>query len=171
MGRRTASLIQEGPGMRFTARTGSGHEIVIDDAAGDEGARPAELVGLAVAACSAMDVISILRKKRQDVTRYEIKSIAEQRDGAHPAIFTRIDIIHVVEGPAVAVEAVRRAIELSATRYCSVGGTLATGVTEIHHRYIVRTNGDEVMGEVVVTGPHERPEALGSGAGLAVHPG
>ena len=157
--------------MRFTARTGSGHEIVLDDAAGDEGARPAELVGLAVAACSAMDVMSILRKKRQDVTRYEIKSIAEQRDGAHPAIFTRIDIIHVVEGPDVAVEAVRRAIELSATRYCAVGGTLATGVTEIHHRYIVRTAGDEVMGEVLVTGPHASFDELGLDAGPAVLPG
>ena len=157
---RTASLLLEGPGLRFSAATGSGHTLVLDNADGDQGPRPAELVAIAAAACSAMDVISILRKKRQEVSRYEVKATAEQRDDAHPALFVRIDVIHVVEGPAVEVEAVRRAIELSATRYCAVGGTLATGVTEIHHRYIVRSDRDEVMGEVLVTGPFERADGV-----------
>jgi putative redox protein len=171
MGKKTAALVQEGDGLRFVATTGSGHEIVLDNAEGDTGARPAELVAVAVAGCTAMDVISILRKKRQDVTRYEIKATAEQRD-EQPAVFGRIDIVHVVDGPTVDVEAVRRAIELSATRYCSVGGTLATGLTEIHHRYVVRTGtGDEVMGEVVVTGPHEDPDRLGQGTTPALLPG
>jgi putative redox protein len=155
---RTASLLLDGPGLRFSATTGSGHTVVLDNADGNQGPRPAELVAVAAAACSAMDVISILRKKRQEVSRYEVKAIAEQRDDAHPAVFVRIDVIHVIEGPAVEVEAVRRSIELSATRYCAVGGTLATGVTEVHHRYLVRSDGDEVMGEVLVTGPFERPD-------------
>lgn len=171
MGKKTAALVNEGDGLRFVATTGSGHEIVLDNAEGDAGARPAELVAVAVAGCTAMDVISILRKKRQEVTRYEIKATAEQRD-VHPAVFGRIDIVHVVDGPTVDVEAVRRAIELSATRYCSVGGTLATGLTEIHHRYVVRTGaGDEVMGEVVVTGPHEHPDRLGQHGSPAILPG
>jgi hypothetical protein len=60
----------------------------------------------------------------------------------------------VVEGPALDAEAVRRAIELSATRYCSVGATLASGITEIHHACIVRDGpGSEVSTEVVVLGP------------------
>jgi putative redox protein len=169
---RTASLVLDGPGLRFRARTGSGHEIVLDDATGDSGARPAELIAVAAAACAAMDVISILRKKRQDVTRYEVRASAEQVDAGHPAVFTRIEVIHVVEGPAVEVEAVRRAIELSATRYCAVGGTLSTGITEIHHRYVVRpTVGDEVMGEVLVTGPHNDPERLGETAEVALTSG
>jgi putative redox protein len=153
---RTASLALDGPALRFTATTGSGHTLVLDSADGDQGPRPAELVAVAAAACAAMDVISILRKKRQEVSRYEVKATAQQHEDAHPAVFVRIDVIHVVEGEAVEVEAVRRAIELSATRYCSVGGTLTTGVTEIHHRYIVRSGGDEVMGEALVTGPFER---------------
>lgn len=162
---RTASLALDGAGLRFLARTGSGHEIVLDDNVGNGGARPAELVAVAVAGCTAFDVISILRKKRQDVTRYEIRASAEQRDDQHPALFTRIDVVHVVEGPAVSAEAVRRAIELSATRYCSVGGTLSTGVTEIHHRYAVReADADAVMGEVCVTGPREDLEPLRAGA-------
>ena len=161
---RTASVVHDGAaGVRSVARTGSGHEIPLDSAEGDGGARPAELVAVAIAGCTAMDVISILRKKRQEVTRYEVKAQAEQRDGAHPAVFERIEVVHIVEGLAIEVEAVRRAIELSATRYCSVGGTLATGITEIHHRYVVRqAGGDEVMGTVVVTGPHEAPDRLGS---------
>jgi putative redox protein len=161
---RTASLALDGPALKFIATTGSGHTIVLDSADGDHGPRPAELVAVAAAACAAMDVISILRKKRQQVSRYEIKATAQQREDAHPALFERIDVIHVVEGGAVEVEAVRRAIELSATRYCAVGGTLSTGVTEIHHRYIVRSGGDEVMGEVLVTGPFEPlPEPAVSG--------
>ena len=168
---RTASLTLDNAGLRFTARTGSGHDLVLDSAEGDTGSRPAELVAVAIAGCAAMDVISILRKKRQEISRYEVKAQAEQRDGAYPAVFIRIDIIHVIDGPSIDVDAVRRAIELSATRYCSVGGTLATGVTEIHHRYIVRSeDADEVMGEAAVTGPFANPDELGLEAGVATFP-
>jgi putative redox protein len=159
MARKTANLVLDGE-LRFVARTGSGHEIILDSAAGDTGVRPAELVPLALAGCTAMDVISILRKKRQEVTRYAIEAAGIQED-VHPNAFTRIDVVHVVEGDAIDVEAVRRAIELSATRYCSVGATLSSGCVEIHHTYVVRdaagvTQGE---GEVLVTGPYMSPEA------------
>ncbi len=157
MSRNTAHVALEGDGLRFVATTGSGHSLVLDNGEGDTGPRPAELVPVAVAACTAMDVISILRKKRQAVTRYEVEATGDQRESANPAIFTRIDLLHVVEGPDVDVGAVRRAIELSATRYCSVGGTLSTGSAEVHHAYLVRSGGTEQGGEVVVTGPHEDP--------------
>lgn len=152
MSLKTATVTLDGGDLRFVARAGSGHSIVLDDAGGDGGMRPAELVPVALAGCTAMDVISILRKKRQPVARYEVRASGTQAD-AHPAVFTRIDVVHLVDGP-VEVEAVRRAIELSATRYCSVGGTLSTGVSEIHHSYVVRDGaGGEWMGEVLVTGP------------------
>ena len=64
-------------------------------------------------------------------------------------------MIHVVEGPRIDDEAARQAIELSATKYCSVGGTLATGITEIHHAYLVRDVDGERTAEVIVTGPRE----------------
>ncbi len=153
---KTAELILDGDGLRFIAAAGSGHSIVLDDGEGDTGMRPAELVPVALAGCTAMDVISILRKKRQPVTRYEVRAEGEQRDQPQPALFTRIDVLHVVDGgPDLDVEAVRRSIELSATKYCSVGATLASGVTEIHHRYLVRRPGlpDETA-EVLVEGPH-----------------
>ena len=116
---------------------------------------------MAVAGCTAMDVISILRKKRQPVRSYEVRASGEQEDD-HPNAFTRIDVVHVVEGEGIDLEAVRRAIELSATKYCSVGATLSSGSTEIHHAYLVRDDdGGERMAEVIVTGPREGADAPG----------
>jgi putative redox protein len=131
----------------------------MDDAEGDSGPRPAELLVVAQAGCTAMDVAAILRKKRQPFTRYEVRVAAEQREDPPPHVFERVRIVHVVEGP-VDIEAVRRAIELSATKYCTVTGNLASGVAEIHHAYLVHgVDGEERYGEVVVTGPDERPDA------------
>ena len=157
----TVAARLDGDALRFVALTGSGHTIVMDGVEGDSGPRPAELLVVAQAGCAAMDVISILRKKRQTVTRYEVRVVAEQRDDPPPHVFERLRIVHAIEG-AIDIEALRRAIELSATKYCTVTGNLASGVAEIHHAYTVRdAAGDEQYGEVVVTGPAERPDALG----------
>jgi putative redox protein len=154
---KTASVALDGADLRFVARSGSGHTLVLDDGRGDTGPRPAELIPMALAACTAMDVISILRKKRQEVTRYEVRAEGVQMDD-HPNAFTRIDVVHVVEGPALDVDAVRRAIEVSATKYCSVGATLSSGMTEIHHAYLVRDGGGlEQTAEVLVLGPGADP--------------
>jgi hypothetical protein len=92
---------------------------------------------------------------------YEVQSTGTQRDDPQPAIFTRIDVLHLVEGD-VETEAVRRAIELSATKYCAVGATLATGVTEIHHGYLIRRPGlPDESAEVVVEGGQVTIEAIG----------
>ncbi len=164
MSEKTVTARLEGSGLRLVATTGSGHRIVMDDAAGDAGPRPAELLVVAQAGCTAMDVVSILRKKRQPFNRYEVRVVGEQRDEPAPQVFERIRIIHVVEGD-VDVEAVRRAIELSATRYCTVTANLASGVAEVHHAYVVRDGaGEEHYGEVAVTGPNEHPDALGQRA-------
>jgi putative redox protein len=159
---KTATITLEGGDLRFVARSGSGHDIVLDDGHGDTGMRPAELIPIAVAGCTAMDVISILRKKRQDVTRYEVRAKGEQED-AHPNAFTRIDIVHVIEGETIDVDAVARAIELSATKYCAVGTTLSSGMTEIHHAYLVRDGqGGDRAAEVIVTGPRDGAAAPGT---------
>jgi putative redox protein len=152
-----------GTGLRFTATSGSGHEVVMDNKEGDTGPRPMEMILLGQAGCTAMDVMSILVKKRQDVTKYDVEVKAEEHDG-NPAYFIRIDVIHVVEGPAVEEAAVRRAIELSATKYCSVAAMLSAGTAEMHHRYRIVGPGSAVPieGEVIVTGPHADPDALGA---------
>lgn len=167
MAAKTVTARLEGDGLRLVAETGSGHSVVMDNAEGDTGARPAELIAVAQAGCTAMDVITILRKKRQPIARYEVRVSAEQRDEPAPHVFERMSIVHVVEGD-VEVEAVRRAIELSATRYCTVTANLSAGCTEIHHAYLVRdAAGEEYFGEVIVTGPNESPDRLGQRADVA----
>lgn len=164
MSTKTATLVNTGGDLRFEATSGSGHTIVMDSGDGGTGARPAELLGMALAGCTAMDVISILRKKRQAVTRYEVRVSGEQVEG-HPHNFTRFDLVHVVEGEAIEVAAVRRAIELSCTKYCSVGTTLSSGALQVHHAYLVRTpGGGEEFAEVLVTGPHASPAELAAHA-------
>jgi putative redox protein len=150
------SLRHEG-GRRFVAATGSGHDVVIDNAAEDTGPRPTELLLAAIAGCTAMDVLDILEKKRQVVDRYSVEVSGTQREKA-PNVFTDITVLHVVEGN-VETEAVRRSIELSATKYCTVSAQVAAGPARISHRYTIkRPGGDgappsDESAEVVVTGP------------------
>lgn len=155
---KTASVVLDGDGLRFKATSGSGHTIILDNAEGNEGMRPAELLPVAIAGCTGMDVISILRKKRQDVTGYRIEVNGTQMDG-HPNAFLRMDVTHVVEGNGVDAEAVKRAIGLSATKYCSVGATLASGIVTVAHGYrlIDAATGAETSGEVVTEGPLHDP--------------
>ncbi len=156
----TVTLALTGDDMRFEATVGSGHTIVMDNGIGDTGARPSELVGVALAGCTAMDVISILRKKRQPVTGYEVRVKGIQTED-HPHNFTRFDVQHVVDGEGIDPAAVSRAIELSCTKYCSVGSTLSSGALEIHHSYLIRTpGGDDLEAEVLVTGPNDSAEVV-----------
>lgn len=159
---KTSTARYDGTGLRFAVRTGSGHDVVLDDSAGDAGPRPVEMILVGQAGCTGMDVISILQKKRQVVTRYEVSVTADQQDG-QPAIYTRADVVHLVEGPAIDEAAVRRAIELSATKYCSVAAMLSAGTVEIHHRYRIegQHGAAPIEGEVLVTGPHSNPDSLG----------
>ena len=106
-------------GRQFVAGTGSGHHFILDDAQGGTGAKPIELVAVALAGCTAFDVINILRKKRQVVTGYEVRVEAEQAE-APPQVFTQVRIHHVVTGHAVERRAVEEAIRLSEEKYCSV---------------------------------------------------
>jgi putative redox protein len=157
MALKTATVTLDNGDMRFIGRSGSGHVVALDSSVGDTGMRPAELIPLALAGCTAMDVISILRKKRQDVRHYEVEATGEQ-ELDHPNAFTRIDVRHVIDGPEIDIEAVRRAIELSATKYCSVGATLSSGITEVHHSYVVHDPvAADRSAEVIVLGPSADP--------------
>ena len=89
----------------------------------NDGFRPAELLLVGLAGCTAMDVISILAKKRQDVTGFEVSAHGE-RATEHPQRFTGFVVEYTVKGKGVDPAAVERAVELSETRYCSVMATL-----------------------------------------------
>jgi len=123
----------EGARLRFGARVG-GQSFVLDSGAGAEGPSPVQAVQAALGACTGMDVISILRKKRQVVTGYEVEVVAERRMDQHPRVFTRLEIIHRVRGRGVSAAAVAEAIQLSDTRYCAVHAMLEH-VVAITSRY------------------------------------
>lgn len=110
-------------GMRFEATADSGHTVVMDSDEGSGGtdlaARPMELMAMSLGGCTAMDVISILRKKRQHVTAFEVL-VHGERTEEYPKVFTSFKIEYIVTGHAIDEAAVVRAIELSAERYCPV---------------------------------------------------
>ena len=114
--------------MTFTGSANSGFEVPLGASpavGGDnDGFRPLELMAVSLAGCTAMDVISILQKKRQEVTDFEV-SVAADRAEEHPKIFTAATIEYHVTGHGVDEKAVLRAIELSAERYCPAQAMLA----------------------------------------------
>ena len=116
-------LTVEGTGRRFVARSGSGHSFIMDDAQGDSGPKPIEAALLALGGCTAFDVVNILRKKRQIVTGYEVELHAEQKSEP-PNVFTQVEIKHRLHGE-IDPEAVRHALFLSETKYCSVGAMIS----------------------------------------------
>ena len=98
---------------QFVAETGSGHHFILDDAAGGSGAKPIELVAVALAGCTAFDVVTILRQKNhQKVTGYEVHVEADQVERP-PQVFASVRIRHVVTGFEIDKAAVERAIQLS----------------------------------------------------------
>ena len=115
-------------GMTFVAESGSGHAVVIDaapDVGGrDLGARPMELVLMGTGACSAVDVVHILRKARQPITDCVVE-LDSDRAPEDPKVFTRIHLHYIVTGKALNPLQVERAIKLSKEKYCSATIMLA----------------------------------------------
>jgi putative redox protein len=135
----TARAILE-TGMRFEAEGGSGHYVTLDAAEHDGGEnlgfRPMELLLVGLAGCTGMDVISILRKKRQQVIGYEVH-VRGVRAEEHPMVFVEITVEHVVTGHHIQPEAVARAVALSEERYCGAGAMLGKVAHLIHTYRIV----------------------------------
>lgn len=138
-------------GLSFRGESGSGGQVELE---GEQtpGMRPTELLLAALAGCTGMDVISILGKKRLHVEGYRVRVQGEQT-GGQPSVFRSIVVEHEVQGESIEPEAVRRSIELSATRYCTVSAQLSAGDLAISHRYLLHNRAGEHRAEVVVTGP------------------
>jgi putative redox protein len=104
-------------------------------------ATPVELLLIALGSCTAVDVISIMQKKRQQVTDYRVEVSGERRT-EHPRAFTRMAVRHIVRGRNISEKSLAQAIELSETKYCSVAATLRPGV-EISSSYeIIQEDSD-----------------------------
>lgn len=124
----------------FIGVTPSGHAQAIEtSSARSAAATPMELLLLALGSCTGIDVISILKKKRQHVTDYRIEVSGERRN-EYPRSFTRLMVKHIVRGHGLTELAVSRAIELSDTKYCSVAATLRGGVEIVTSYEIIEDN-------------------------------
>jgi len=114
---------------QFVARTGSGHNLILDDAAGGTGPKPIELIAVGLAGCTAFDVITVLRQKyHQKVTGYQVRVEADQAERP-PQVFTTVRIHHVVTGIGIDEAALVEAIRLSEDKYCSVGAMVQKTAT------------------------------------------
>jgi len=131
--RATLTLETLESGLRFRARAGSGQSTVVDSGPGMQSPSPVEMMLIALAGCGAMDVISILRKKRQVVLGYDVDVTGERR-ADHPRAFTRIEVVHRLRGRNLNPDAIEEAIRLSDTKYCSVHASMDRGI-EILTRY------------------------------------
>jgi putative redox protein len=143
--------------MEFVAANEDGATVSLSNESSDF--RPSAVLLAALAGCTGMDAISIMTKKRQQVARYEVEAVGRQRED-YPRTFTAIVVTHLVEGAALDDAAIRRAIELSARKYCLVGANLASGDASINHQLRIVDERGEREHDCVTIGP--------LGAGLAL---
>jgi putative redox protein len=126
----------------FIGVSPSGHAVSIDtDHERNSAPTPVELLMIAVGSCTAVDIVSILKKKRQDVTDYKVE-VRGSRRAEHPRAFTRLEIHHIVRGRGISLEAVAQAVKLSDEKYCSVAATVRP-TAEIVTSFEIIEEGDE----------------------------
>lgn len=118
-------------GGQFVGVDSTQHSVVLSTASEGIGVKPSDLLLIALAACSAVDVVNILEKKRQALTHLEVRADGQQ-DADPPWTFRKIHVKYIVQGKNLAEKAVQQAVELSEEKYCSVAATLR-GVAEITH--------------------------------------
>ena len=127
----------------FQAESETGHTLVMDgppDHGGkNRGARPMETVLMGVGGCSSFDVVHILRKARQDVTGCRCEMEAERAENEIPAVFTKIHLHFRVSGNNLKENQVKRAVELSAEKYCSAAIMLTRGGVAVTHSYSIES--------------------------------
>ena len=128
----------------LVAEAGSGHGVVVDGSpeigGRNLGVRPMEMVLMGLGGCTAMDVLSILKKQRQQITDCVIEVEGQRRD-EHPKVFTQIHLRYIITGHNLKESLVKRAVDLSADTYCSVSAMLAQTATITHDYEIVAANG------------------------------
>lgn len=135
-----ASVTWKGAGLAMEATADSGFTVglssALDEGSGNEGFRPMEMLAMGLAGCTAMDVLSILQKKRQDVREFEVRVNTKSAEN-HPHVWTWVEVEYVVTGAEIDPAAVERAIALSRERYCPAQAMLRQAV-DIQMRYTIQ---------------------------------
>jgi len=137
------SYLKQIKGLTFVAKGESNHWITMDGpeqvGGNNAGARPKELLLMSLAGCTGSDVVSILKKKRVNLTDFEINITAQQTE-EHPKVFTELDLEYVFYGKDIKTKDVERAIELSTGTYCGVSAMLKKAM-KINHTYRIEEVG------------------------------
>jgi putative redox protein len=140
--------------LSFTGMADTGFEVPLGASprvgGDDDGFRPMELIALGLAGCTGMDVISILLKKRQEITAFKVE-VHMERAEEHPKVFTEGEIEYFISGKDVQEKAVVRAIELSATRYCPAQAMFGQ-IMPIAIMYHIYEEKEDQKQELIVTG-------------------
>ncbi|EPC02278.1 peroxiredoxin [Litchfieldella anticariensis FP35 = DSM 16096] len=127
-------------GRQFVAESGSGHSVVIDGppehGGRNTGPRPMEMMLMGMGACTAFDVLQILEKSRAPISDC-VASLEAERADETPSVFTKIHVHFTVSGKGLKEAQVKRAVELSAEKYCSASIMLARGGVEVSHSYTI----------------------------------
>ena len=113
--------------MQFVGQASDSPSVILDNPEGKTGPTPMEMVLMGVAGCTAMDVISILRKKHADVTGFQV-NIRGERAEDHPKRYTKFHVEYILEGKGLSSKDVERSIELSVTKYCSAISSMSSPV-------------------------------------------
>jgi len=125
----------------FSGCTPSGHVVAIDtDVERNSAPSPMELLLVALGSCTGVDVVSILKKKREDVIGYKVE-VRGLRRAEHPRSYQRMEVHHIVTGRNIAERSVAQAIELSEQKYCSVAATLRPTVEIVSSYQIIKAGG------------------------------
>ena len=136
------SYLKQIKGLTFAAKGESNHWITMDGpeqvGGNNAGARPKELLLMSLAGCTGSDVVSILKKKRVNLTDFEINVTAQQTE-EHPKVFTELDLEYVFYGKDIKTKDVERAIELSTGTYCGVSAMLNKAM-KINHTYRIENS-------------------------------
>ncbi len=117
--------------MQFVGQAGDSPSVVLDNPDGKTGPTPMEMVLMGIAGCTAMDVISIMRKKRADLKGFQVH-ISGERAEDHPKRYTKFLIEYVLEGKGLSSKDVERSIGLSVTKYCSAIGSMSAPFETIY---------------------------------------
>ena len=118
-------------GLQFVGRVGKGPAVILDNAEGGSGPSPMQMVLIGIGGCTGMDVVSILKKKRANFSKFEVNITGDQAED-HPKRYTRIHMEFVVHGKDIKPKDVERSIELSTTKYCSA---IASINAALEHSY------------------------------------
>ncbi len=113
---------------KIVGESGTGHSVVMDSIDSNKGVGPMEMILLGVGGCTSIDVLSILKKSKQDVIDFEVRVEAE-REEEHPRVFQKVNIHYIIKGRKISASHVERAIELSTEKYCGASITLGRSGT------------------------------------------